>query len=340
MSQLRTSPQTHKLACDLGIKLKKDDDPVSAILKYCERRVKAMMEGVTDCATLSQMLDWIANKVGTSFEVINSDDDLQRIKQKYLAQRETAFVQLEDEFYGEVFGVTFKLQHCESWEPQYVSIIDCRGDKAARGYFTKWHEIAHLLTQTEQLRLVFRRTHSSVNHGDPEERLMDVIAGRFGFYPPFVRGFIKEEISFEAIENLRAQLCPEASQQSSLINFTKCWNSPCILLRAELGLRKGEEAQLNQGGFYFADAPQHVLRAVHVSPNDLARESGFAIYENMRVPEQSVIQRVFTGELLYDEAEEDLFWWESSSGGRLKERRIRVKARWWMQGVESLIIPV
>jgi hypothetical protein len=208
MAHLRTSPQIHKLASDLRIKIKKDDDPVSAILKYCERRIKNMLEGVTDCATLSQMLDWIANKVGTSFEVIFNDEDLQRIKQKYLAQKEAAFVRLEDEFSDEVFGVTFKLLHCEPWEPQYVSIIDCRGDKAARGYFTKWHEIAHLLTQTEQMRLVFRRTHSSANCGDPEERLMDVVAGKFGFYSPFVHSFIKEEISFEAIENLREKLCP------------------------------------------------------------------------------------------------------------------------------------
>jgi hypothetical protein len=340
MTQLRTSPQIHKLARDLGIKIKKNDDPVTAVLQYCERRVKSMMGGVTDCGTLSQMLDWIANKVGTSFEIISSDEDLERIKQKYLAQREKAFVRLEDEFSDEVFGVTFKLLHCESWEPQYVSIIDCRGEKAARGYFTKWHEIAHLLTQTEQMRLVFRRTHSSANGGDPEERLMDVIAGRFGFYPPFVHSFIKEEISFEAIEDLRIQLCPEASQQSSLINFAKCWNAPCILLRAEMGLRKGEEAKLSQGGFYFADGPQYVLRAVHVSPNDLARDSKFAIYENMRVPEKSVIHRVFNDELLYAEAEEDLSWWESSSGRSLIANRIKVKARWWMQGVEALIIPI
>jgi hypothetical protein len=340
MSQLRTSLQIHKLAKDLGIRVGKDDDPVGAIVNHCERQIKSMMAGLTDCETLSQMLDWIANKAGTYFEIIQSDEDLQRIKQNYLDRREVAFARLEEEFSDDVFGVTFKLHHREPWEPQYVSVIDCRGEKAARAYFTKWHEIAHLLTQTEQMRLVFRRTHSAKNSGDPEERLMDVIAARFGFYPEFVQRFIGEGISFEAIEKLRERLCPEASYQSSLINFVKCWNSPCILLHAEMGLRKGEEAKLVQGGFFFADVPQQSLRAVNVAPNDLARARGFAIYENMRVPERSVIHRVFAGEIICGEAEEDLSWWEASSGKSLKPCRVKVQARWWMQYVEALITPI
>jgi hypothetical protein len=41
-----------------------------------------------------------------------------------------------------------------------------------------------------------------VNGGDPEEHLIDIIA----------RKFMNDEISFSAIENLREQLCPYASQ--------------------------------------------------------------------------------------------------------------------------------
>lgn len=340
MSQLRTTLQIHRLAKDLGIRVRKDDDPVGAIVNYCEQQVKSMLAGLTDCETLSQMLDWVANKAGTYFEIIQSDEDLQRIKQNYLDRREMVFVRIEEEFSDDVFGVTFKLHNREPWEPEYVSVIDCRGEKAARAYFTKWHEIAHLLTQTVQMRLVFRRTHSSKNKGDPEERLMDVIAARFGFYPAIVQQFIVEEISFEAIEKLRQRLCPEASYQSSLINFVKCWNSPCILLHAEMGIRKDEEAKLAQDSFFFADVPQESLRAVYVAPNDLARSRGFTIYENMRVPERSVIYQVFTREIIYGDAEENLSWWEASSGKSLKPCRVKVQARWWMQHVQALITPI
>ena len=29
---------------------------------------------------------------------------------------------------------------------RWVAVIDCRGDKLARRFFTRWHEIAHRLT--------------------------------------------------------------------------------------------------------------------------------------------------------------------------------------------------
>lgn len=339
MASLRQTPQIHKLATDLGIRMRPGDDPVAAILKYTESRVKSLLVGVTDCHTLSELLDWIANKVGTSFELIRSDEDLHRIKEKYLARREAAFVRLEDEFSQEVFGVTFKLLNRQAWEPQHVSVIDCRGQKAARAYFTKWHELAHLLTQTEQMRLVFRRTHYSINGADPEESLMEVIAGTMGFYQPIVHNFIKGDISFEAIEDLRQQLCPEASWQSSLINFSKRWNYPCILLRAEMGLKRGEATKLNQKRFDFIQGPKPALRAVHVTPNDLAREQGLLIHKNMRVPLRSVVHRVFIGESPHEDAVEDLSWWETSRGLSLEQRQVRVQARWYLGGVDALITP-
>ena len=221
-----------------------------------------------------------------------------------------------------------------------LSIIDCRGEKAMRVYFTKWHELAHLLTLAGQNRLLFKRTHASINGNDPKERVMDVIAGYFGFYPPIARKFINGEISFNAIERLRQQLCPEASLQSSLINFVRCWNHPCILMRAQPALKKGEEAQLYQGRFDFLDASQPALRVVQVSPNDLARERRFTIHKNMRVPEHLVISWVFSGTVLYDEAEECLSWWEASNGSPLPRCVVKVKARRSRQSVDALVIPL
>jgi hypothetical protein len=286
------------------------------------------------------MLEWVANRLGTSFITIHTDGDVRRVKQEYLERQEPGFIQLEEELAPHVFGLTIKLQHREPWEQEFVSIIDCRGEKAVRSYFTKWHELAHLLTLNGQRRLLFKRTHAFVNGGDPEERLMDIIAGHFGFYPRIVQKFMNEEISFHAIGRLREQLCPEASSQSSLINFVRCWNHPCILLRVESALKKDEEAQLCQGSFAFLDAPQPMLRAVQTSPNDLARKRRFTIHENMRVPERSIISRVFSRVMLYDEAEECLSWWEASNGACLPRCAVRVKARWSGQSVEALVIPL
>jgi hypothetical protein len=340
MAALRESAQVYQLARELGIRVSKSDELVHAIMQYCEQKISQLMQGLPDCEALTEMLEWVANRLGTSFIMIHTDEDLQRVKQEYLERREPGFIQLEEELGPHVFGLTIKLQNREPWEQEFISIIDCRGEKAVRSYFTKWHEIAHLLTLTRHKRLAFKRTHTFVNGGDPEERLMDIIAGHFGFYPRIARKFMNEEISFNAIGRLREQLCPEASLQSSLINFVRCWHHPCILLRAELALKKDEETQLCQGRFDFLDAPQPVLRAGQVSPNDLARKRRFTIHENMRVPECSIISRVFSEAVLYDEAEECLSWWEASNGTRLPQCAVRVKARQSGQSVEALVIPL
>jgi len=213
-----------------------------------------------------------------------------------LGKGEKIFARLVEELHDDVFGITFRLYNRESWEPEFVSVIDCRGPKAARVYYTKWHEIAHLLVQTDQMRLSYRRTHCETGPKDPEEALIDVIAGKFAFYQPFIKEHAEGEISFEAIENLRARLCPEASQQSALIGFVNVWPEPCLLVQAQLALRKHEKPLPGQESFGFGEQPQPSLRAVKVSPNDAAREIGLTIFENMRVPEQSVIFRAFAGE--------------------------------------------
>lgn len=340
MAALRELAQVYQLARELGVRVSRSDAVVPAIMQYCEQQICQLMQGLPSCETLTEMLEWVANRLGTSFIMIHTDEDLQRVKQEYLERREPGFIQLEEELAPHVFGLTIKLQNREPWEQEFVSIIDCRGEKAMRSYFTKWHELAHLLTLTRHKRLVFKRTHTFVNGGDPEERLMDIIAGHFGFYPRIARKFMNEEISFNAIWRLREQLCPEASLQASLINFVRCWNHPCILLRAESALKKDEEAQLCQGYFDFLDAPQPVLRAVQVSSNDLARKRRFIIHENMRVPERSIISWVFSRAVLYGEGEECLSWWEASNGACLPRCAVRVKARWSGQSVEALVIPL
>ncbi len=85
MSQkLKNSVQVWRLARDLGIKT--IDDPVSAILKYCERRVGKLLPVSDDCSTLTELLDWIAARLGTIFESVSTDQELNQIKRKYFLQ--------------------------------------------------------------------------------------------------------------------------------------------------------------------------------------------------------------------------------------------------------------
>lgn len=321
------------LAKDLGIKV--ENDPFTEIIEFCERKIVNIIAEMDECESLNDLLDWVTHKANTKFIEIHNIDDLKNTASEYIERREKAFANLENELSGEVYGITYRLQNPEEWESQYVSIIDCRDSKSARAYFTKWHEIAHLLTLTEQTRLVFRRTHSSLNGGIPEERLMDAIAGKIGFCGKIFHKHIKSEISFEEIERLRQLLCGEASKQASLINFVKNWTSPCIHLTIGLGLNKDEEAKSNQLTFDFFDGPEEVLRAIKVAPNDKARQEKFLLFENMRVPENSIIQEVFKNNMEYAEAIEDLSSWNE----RIKETPVKVKVRRLGDSTDVLIFP-
>ena len=255
--KLKNSAQIWKLAHDLGIKSL--NDPINGILRFCDRKVKKILKDFPDCKALPDLLNCVAAKLGTVFEVVHTDVDLAGIKRKYLEKGEKAFVQIEEDLSEDVFGITFKRSKREVWEPEFVSVIDCRASKAARSYYTKWHEISHLLVLTDQMRLTFRRTHCPTTKKDPEEAIIDVIAGTFGFYAPFIQEYAKGELSFEMIEDLRKQLCSEASQQSSLIGLVKGWPDPCFLVHCEVGSRKGKKATQAQGSSMSA------LRAVKVT---------------------------------------------------------------------------
>jgi hypothetical protein len=334
---LKRSYKIHALASDLGIK--PSGDPVREIVRFCEKRVRRFLRDFPDCATLTELLDIAASKLGTRFEEIHSDDELDEVRTRYSRQGEKAFASLHEELAAQVFGVTFRRTAKKPWELPFVSVIDCRGEKRFRSYYTKWHELGHLLILTDQMRLTFRRTHFGLEDKDPEEALVDVIAGAFGFLPELVRPLANGQLSFDAIEDIRVRLCPEASQQASLIGIARAWPTPCILLQAQLALKRGEKRGLAQGGFEFQERPKEVLRAIQVTPNDAARSANFVIFPNMRVPERSVIDRVFGGDAVDLQAIEDLSWWESSDGSQLPSVTVLVHARSGWDGVQALLTP-
>src|SRR5690606_15344170 len=108
-------------------------------------------------------------------------------------------------------------------------LIDCRGDKRFRSYYTKWHELGHLLILTDQMRLSFRRTHVVRDEKDPEEMMVDVIAGTFGYFKDIVRPVTSGPVSWESIEAVRTRLCPESSRQAAVIGIVKSWPVPALL---------------------------------------------------------------------------------------------------------------
>jgi hypothetical protein len=336
-TRLDSKPQIWTLAADLG--LPASERPSRTILAFVTRRVKQIVKKFS-CTSLNDLLNAAAGEVGTVFEEIHSSDDLRRLRLKYLNKGEHAFANLESELRGpKDYAITIRRMHKETWEPLFVSVIDSRGEKVFRSYFSKWHELAHLLTLTPQMRLVFRRTHSTSGVRDPEERLMDVIASELGFFRDFLPDEVSGDISFDVIEKIRQEYCPSASRQAATIGIVKALPQPCILMQAEMALRKREAAQVPQMALDVGLIdPTPALRAIYVTVNDAAREEGINLHKNWRVPDQSVIACVFESGG-YEESLEDLSWWTTSDGSRLAACPVMVKAKKTFDAVVALLIP-
>lgn len=334
-SNLKNEARLWRLATDLGAK--HVGDPVEAIVQLCRKKIRGFLRE-HPCATPTELLELAAIKLDTLFIEVDSDETLLRIRDEYCGRGELSFADLEDQLGPNVYAITFGLQKAAKGDRKFVSLIDCRGTKRFRSYFSKWHELAHLLTLTPQMRLRFCRTHVLPENKDPEEALMDVIAGEFAFFSKLVARYTIGPISFGRIEELRVRLAPEASKQSAIIGLVDAWPRPCILIRAELGLRKDQRQLQNQLGLGFADRPLPLLRAVRSSPNDMARNARLLVPPNMRIPQQSVINRVYAAGRGALEAEEDLGWWESK-GKCLPSQPVRIEAISRGDGVDVLITP-
>ncbi len=84
--------------------------------------------------------------------------------------------------------------------------------------------------------------------------------------------------------------------------------------------------------------PIPVLRAVYVTVNDAAKEQGVNFHKNWRVPDESVIARVFESGG-YAASLEDLSWWTTSDGSHLGVCPVMVKAKKNWDKVVALLIP-
>lgn len=335
-AKLNDSIAVHRLVADLH--LGSSAEPVRAVLKYCHRRVRSFLREYGECPTVAELLQVLADKLGTRLVEINSDGELGDLQSHYAGRGELMFAALDRELGGSGdYGITLKLTRPEAWEQPYISIIDCRGPKRQRRYHTKWHEIGHLLILTDQTRLAFNRSHDSKQPKSAEESLVDAIAGDMSFYPDLIKPHLNGRITFERVEQVRAALCPDASMYSAVLNVSKLWPTPCIWLEADLAAKKRDETA--QQSFGFKDPPERVLRAVHTAANEPAREQGLCIIPRFRVPKRSVINQVFERGLTFGEAWEDLSWWESSDGARLNSCAVHVEAKRIGQSIHALVEP-
>jgi hypothetical protein len=330
MTRLDREPAIQELAADLGCPVSKT--PVQDILTHCRRKVHDWTANGDAPAGIQELQRVVCDRLGLTFEEIHSDEELDATIRKYVAIGEFVFAHARQSLDNWTFAELFERDNPTTEPDHFVAIIDCRGDeKFARRFFTKWHEIAHLLVLTPRYAPPFNRESTD---RCPIERLMDVIAGDIGFYEPVFRPALERcvnrhgALTYAAIEELRAHYCPEASFHATALAAVRMYAEPAILVEARFALKASEQRALDAGAFASdAEKPQPKLRAVNVMPNDAAKAAGLRIDRNMEVPESSIIARAIQlGDETIVSGHENLATWTHSDGSPLPTANVTIDA--------------
>ena len=242
MTRLDDEPEVVGLSEQLGVRAA--GGPVAAIVAFCNEKVDRWIteeDGVSDIASIEAL---VARRLQLVVEEIWSDADFEKLKAKYIPKREFVFAALHTQFDDSTFGLLIRRKNATFDDPdRYVAVIDCRGDKAARRFFSRWHEIAHRMTNTDDAEQpVKRSTH------DPLERVMDRIAGQIGFYEPILSPALDRLmdgsrcLTFDVVEALRKQCFPEASFQATLSACNRTVSIPVVYIEATLAHKADDQS--------------------------------------------------------------------------------------------------
>lgn len=351
MVQLARDPKVMKLARDLGLNWR--GDCLAAIRDYALAQVEAIKCGspipIGDLDALRLM---VADRFHVKLEFIHEDADIDGIAARHTGFHSLLRQRLIAEFIdSHTEGITLER---EEWDPRffrYLAVIDARGERAARAYFTAWHELAHLLVHPEQLPFPgFRRTPAEAERAkDPIESVVDHVAGRVAFHPPFFAPALNRAVAdhggltFAALEAARDSAAPTASLFATAMGSIQVVSTPAIFVTADMAL-KAEERRFSRGPQrvldFAAATVQEKLRVTTVAPNDHVAGSPLAIRRNMRVPADSALAQAYASVVdVTLGADEDQHCWETSGGGALAPLSLRVEAARRGRYVYGLITP-
>lgn len=343
MSRLDHAPEVLDLAEQLGVG---GAAPVEGILDYCRCRIDGWVAEAGGVTGIDDLESLVTRRLQMVFEEIRTDQDFDRLTEVYArGKKDFVFAGMRTKFDDAdnmTYGALVQRRNASADDADhFVAVIDCRGSKLARRFFTRWHEIAHrLTTHCDMPEPVFRSEH------DPIERLMDEIAGHVGFYEPVFDPAYRQAsegkllLTFGTVESVISQAFPAASFQATLFACARRLATPVVYLEAALAHKKEVKRRLATPSMFGDHPPPGELRAVKVIPNEAAQRERFTIPMNMRVPADSVIHRLFEAEPQTDgDGDEDLRQWESQ-GRRLEDRAVVVEARKVPNRVIAIVQPV
>lgn len=348
MTRLDHAPEIIDLAEQLGVRAAA---PIEGVLDFCRRRIDGWVAQAGGVADIEALESLVTQRLHMVFEEVRTDADFDRLTDKYArGKRDPVFAAMRfrfDDAHNPTFGALVQRRNVTpDATDRFVAVIDCRGSKLARRFFTRWHEIAHRLTTHADGGATepgYRSEH------DPIERLMDEIAGHVGFYEPIFHPAFQQAsegrplLTFGTVESVVSRAFPTASFQATLFACARRLPTPVVYLEAAIAHKKEVKRRIENKSLKLFDddgPPPGQLRAVTVIPNQAAQQEKFTIPTNMQVPADSVIHRLFEADPLADgNGEENLSQWESH-GKRLESRAVVVEARKVPDRVLTIVQPV
>lgn len=312
-------------------------DIEAAIIDHCHVQVERWIAAHRRPETLTELLELLTTCLDMEVVEIHGDHDLQELLARIPPEVEPAVVRIEADLDDETDGITIQRTRCRPWERPFLAVINCRGWHAFRRFFSKWHEVAHLLTEGQQLRFAFRHTRIEELRRAPEEILVDRVAASLAFYPPIFRPVFETEqartgkFTFDVIDDVRRTIAPEASRLATALACVRHCPDPVYLVRCRMEYKRAERRSLASPQIPLFPGmepqPQPNLRVVEVAGSPSCARSGVRVHQNMRVPDSSVIARVYSEPLVLNETATDrLDEWETSSGGPIGRGPVEVEA--------------
>ena len=314
----------------LGLPTHGDIEPL--LIEHAVKKVRTWIAAHGKPATLSDLLQKIAVSFAVEIIEIHSDEDVEALHSRIPPAREPVLARLTHELDDSTDAVIFQRQNRDAWEMPFLAAINCRGWHRSRGYFSKWHEVIHLLLDGQQLRFAFRKTSAKKKH--PEEILVDKIAGVVAFHPDLFQPVLAREVAragrltFDVVERVRGEIAPDASRESTLYACLRKSTDPVYFISARLGYKRSETTQLDDllSGLSETNAPQPKLRVRLASASPAVPSLGIRVHENMQVPETSVAAEVFNSGERSAHRREALDIWQTSDGGSIGSGDIEVEA--------------
>jgi hypothetical protein len=227
--------EVRSLAEDLGLH-PGDGTPCligQSIVEDCRRQVDAWVSQAGAVRSIDQLEKLVSGRLQMVTEEISEDRDFDRLTETYARQkRDPIFAVLRDHFddvENPIYGALIRRRKATLQDgDRFVAVVDCRGTKRRRGFFTRWHEIAHRLTTHSERRIEKHATPELLaipvfrQEDDPIERLMDDIAGELGFYHrlflPALEHLTDRDrgVTWRTIDSLRDLHFPAASFHATL----------------------------------------------------------------------------------------------------------------------------